>query len=58
MELGSEPPSIEFFTVSEVKGLDFIEAVRNFKPDWECRPSLADASPGEGKSLLRQLPKK
>lgn len=28
MELGSAPPSIEFFTVSEIKGLDFIEAVR------------------------------
>ena len=28
MELGSEPPSIEFLTVSEVRGLDFIEAAR------------------------------
>lgn len=28
MELGSEAPSIEFFTVSEVRGLDFIECAR------------------------------
>jgi quinol monooxygenase YgiN len=28
MELGAEAPSIEFFTVSDVKGLDFIEAAR------------------------------
>ena len=28
MELGAEAPSIEFFTVSEVRGLDFIKAAR------------------------------
>jgi len=28
IELGVEPPTIEFLTVSEVRGLDFIEAVR------------------------------
>jgi len=28
MELGVEPPTIEFLTVSDVKGLDFIEANR------------------------------
>jgi quinol monooxygenase YgiN len=28
MELGAEPPVIEFLTVSEVKGLDFIKAIR------------------------------
>lgn len=28
MELGAEAPSIEFFTVSEVRGLDFIESAR------------------------------
>lgn len=34
MELGPEPPSIEFFTVSEIKGLDFIKTVRqsHFQP--------------------------
>jgi quinol monooxygenase YgiN len=32
MELGAEPPSIEFFTVSEIKGLNFIEAVRQSQP--------------------------
>ena len=30
MELGAEAPSIEFFTVSEVRGLDFIEAARQY----------------------------
>ena len=28
MELGATAPSIEFFTVSEVRGLDFIRAAR------------------------------
>src|SRR5262245_63813308 len=28
MELGAEPPVIEFLTVSDVKGLDFIKAIR------------------------------
>jgi quinol monooxygenase YgiN len=28
MELGAGAPSIEFFTVSEMRGLEFIEAVR------------------------------
>ena len=28
MELGAEAPSIEFFKVSDVKGLDFIKAAR------------------------------
>jgi quinol monooxygenase YgiN len=28
MELGAEPPSIEFYTVSELRGLDLIWAVR------------------------------
>jgi len=28
MELGATAPSIEFFTVSEVRGLDFIKAAR------------------------------
>jgi quinol monooxygenase YgiN len=28
MELGAEPPTIEFLTVTEVKGLEFIESVR------------------------------
>ena len=31
MELGAEPPSIEFLTVSEARGLDFIESVRQEK---------------------------
>jgi len=29
MELGADAPSIEFFTVSEIKGLDFIKAARD-----------------------------
>ncbi|MCI0389466.1 MAG: hypothetical protein MOB07_11985 [Acidobacteria bacterium] len=29
MELGVEPPSIEFLSVSEVRGLDLIEATRH-----------------------------
>jgi quinol monooxygenase YgiN len=28
MELGAEPPTVEFLTVTEVRGLGFIEAVR------------------------------
>jgi quinol monooxygenase YgiN len=28
MELGATAPSIEFFTISEVRGLDFIKSVR------------------------------
>jgi quinol monooxygenase YgiN len=28
MELGAEPPAIEFLTVTEVRGLDFIDAAR------------------------------
>jgi quinol monooxygenase YgiN len=28
MELGADAPSIEFFTVSEVRGLDFIKSAR------------------------------
>jgi quinol monooxygenase YgiN len=28
MEMGVEQPTIEFLTVSEVRGLDFIEAIR------------------------------
>lgn len=31
MELGAEPPTIEFLTVTDVKGLKFIEAVRQGK---------------------------
>lgn len=31
MELGVERPTIEFLTVSEVKGLDFIEANRQYQ---------------------------
>ena len=31
MELGAEPPTIEFLTVSEARGLDFIESVRQGK---------------------------
>jgi quinol monooxygenase YgiN len=29
MELAIEPPTIEFLTVTEVRGLDFIESVRH-----------------------------
>jgi quinol monooxygenase YgiN len=29
MELGAKPPSIEFFTVAEIRGLDLIQAARN-----------------------------
>jgi quinol monooxygenase YgiN len=32
MELGAEPPAIEFLTVTEVRGLEFIEAVRRKLP--------------------------
>src|SRR5580765_7810614 len=32
MELGAEPPVIEFLTVSDVKGLDFIKAIRTTTP--------------------------
>jgi len=31
MELGADAPSIEFFTVSEVRGLDLIEAARELR---------------------------
>jgi quinol monooxygenase YgiN len=31
MELGAEPPNIEFLTVNDVKGLDFIETTRQFQ---------------------------
>ena len=31
MELGVERPTIEFLTVSEVKGLEFIEAARQYQ---------------------------
>ena len=33
MELGAEPPAIEFFTVTEVRGLKFIETVRRKRPE-------------------------
>lgn len=33
MELGAEAPSIEFFTVSEVESLDFIEFARQGQPE-------------------------
>lgn len=32
MELGAEPPAIEFLTVTEVRGLDFIETLRRKRP--------------------------
>lgn len=48
MELGAKPPSIEFFTVSETRGLDFIEAVRQS----HVQPSprlLSDVIPDESR---------
>jgi quinol monooxygenase YgiN len=33
MELGVEPPTIEFLTVTEVNGLDFVEATRQVKDE-------------------------
>lgn len=41
MELGTGPPSIEFFTVSETKGLDFIKTVRQSCVQQPLRPSDA-----------------
>ena len=32
MDIGSEPPLVEFHTVAETRGLDFIEFARNTPP--------------------------
>lgn len=32
MDIGSEPPLVEFHTVAETRGLDFIEFARNAPP--------------------------
>lgn len=38
MELGSKPPTIEFFTVSDIKGLDFIQTVRQSQAQLSSHP--------------------